>query len=237
MLYSIYVKVTNNNYIKVVESSAFLTDTSNWIKIDEGDEREDIKYRHAQSNYFPKQLRTNGGAYQYKLVDGAPKECTSEEIAAQEKSTADAINASTNKARQVKSQMNRAIQLFAMTLPEETALEIPYVFDSWENGRTYNTDEYFTYGVNSVGDPQLYRVVQGHTSQKDWAPGKIPSLYSPIGLDDSGYPVWAQPTGAHDAYDKDDIVDYANTLYKSLIDGNVWSPDAYPDGWKKVETT
>lgn len=24
------------------------------------------------------------------------------------------------------------------------------------------------------------------------------------------------------------------TLYKSLIDGNVWSPEAYPAGWEKV---
>ena len=23
-------------------------------------------------------------------------------------------------------------------------------------------------------------------------------------------------------------------LYKSLIDGNVWSPDAYPQGWEEV---
>ncbi len=58
-----------------------------------------------------------------------------------------------------------------------------------------------------------------------------PALYVAIGLDDSGYPVWSQPTGAHDAYNTGDIVTYNGTLYQSLIDGNVNSPEAYPAGW------
>lgn len=235
MIYSIYVKINPGNYITSIDSSAFLTDTSNWIKIDEGDDCENIKYRHAQTGYFSKMLRTRDGAYQYKLVDGVPEECTSEDIAAQEKSYIDSRTITANIVSQTKSQMNRAIQLLAMTLSEDVALEIPYVFDSWESGKTYNTSDYFTYGVNSVGDPQLYRVVQGHTSQKDWAPDKTPSLYSPIGLDDSGYPVWAQPTGAQDSYNKGDIVNYNGILYKSLIDGNVWSPDTYSAGWEQLK--
>ena len=56
-------------------------------------------------------------------------------------------------------------------------------------------------------------------------------IVAPIGLDDSGYPVWSQPTGAHDAYSKGDVVNYNGILYESLIDGNVYSPDAYPAGW------
>ena len=51
-----------------------------------------------------------------------------------------------------------------------------------------------------VGDPQLYKVAQAHTSQADWTPDQTPALYTAIGLDESGYPVWSQPTGAHDAY-------------------------------------
>ena len=35
-------------------------------------------------------------------------------------------------------------------------------------------------------------------------------------------------------YNIGDIVDYNGTLYKSLIDGNVWSPEEYPAGWEKV---
>ena len=48
------------------------------------------------------------------------------------------------------------------------------------------------------------------------------------------YPEWVQPTGAHDAYNTGDIVNYNGTLYKSVIDGNVWAPDAYPQAWEAV---
>lgn len=46
------------------------------------------------------------------------------------------------------------------------------------------------------------------------------------------YPDFVQPTGAHDAYNTGDIVMYNGTAYRSLIDGNVWAPDAYPQGWE-----
>lgn len=51
-------------------------------------------------------------------------------------------------------------------------------------------------------------------------------------------PVWVQPTGAHDAYQIGDRVHYpgvSDPVYESLINGNVWSPDAYPAGWKQVQ--
>lgn len=133
---------------------------------------------------------------------------------------------------QAAEQFRRALQLFAASLTEEQAMEVAAVYDSWQPGHTYTAGEFVTHGTNAVGDPQLYKVVQGHTSQEDWTPGAAASLFTAIGLDSAGYPVWSQPTGAHDAYNAGDIVDYNGTLYKSLIDGNVWAPDAYPAGWE-----
>ena len=133
---------------------------------------------------------------------------------------------------QIAEQMRRALQLFAASLADDKAMEVAAVFDPWKAGKAYSVGDYLNYGVNGVGDPQLYKVVQVHTSQADWLPDATPALYDAIGLDDSGYPVWAQPTGAHDAYNKGDIVNYNGTLYKSIIDGNVYSPDAYPAGWE-----
>lgn len=126
----------------------------------------------------------------------------------------------------------KALQLFAQTLTSEQAMEVATIFDEYKVGKSYSVGEYLIYGVNNVGDPQLYKVVQAHTSQEDWSPDATPSLYEPIGLNDSGYPIWSQPSGAHDAYNIGDIVDYNGTLYKSLIDGNVYSPDVYPSGWE-----
>lgn len=133
---------------------------------------------------------------------------------------------------QAAEQLRKALQMFAATLTEEQALEISAVYPVWETGRAYAVGDILSYGTNSVGDPQLYKVVQAHTSQADWTPDATASLYDAFGLDEGGYPVWSQPTGAHDAYNTGDIVNYNGTLYKSLIDGNAWSPDAYPAGWE-----
>ena len=135
---------------------------------------------------------------------------------------------------QASEQLRKALQMYAQTLTDEQAMEITTVYPAYEEGRAYTTDEMFTYGINDVGDPQLYRVVQAHTSQEDWKPDSTPALYTAIGLNPQGYTTWSRPTGSHDAYNTGDIVDYNGTLYKSLIDGNVWSPEEYPAGWEEV---
>lgn len=50
-------------------------------------------------------------------------------------------------------------------------------------------------------------------------------------------PEFVQPTGAHDAYQIGDRVTYQGAVYVSLMAGNVWSPDTYPQGWRKEEET
>ena len=44
-----------------------------------------------------------------------------------------------------------------------------------------------------------------------------------------------QPTGAHDAYNIGDKVTYNGHRYECLINGNAYSPDAYPQGWKQID--
>lgn len=135
---------------------------------------------------------------------------------------------------QMMEQFRKAVQMFAASLDSESALEIATIYDPWKAGTAYKGGEYITYGTNDVGDPQLYKVISAHTAQEDWLPDLVTALYEPIGLDDNGYPIWSKPSGAHDAYNTGDIVDYNGVLYKSLIDGNVYSPDEYPAGWEVV---
>lgn len=132
-------------------------------------------------------------------------------------------------------QMRRALQMFAASLDDEKALEVATVYDPWKVGKDYAVGEFLTYGTNSVGDPQLYKVAQTHTAQADWTPDAVPALYVAIGLDDSGYPVWSQPTGAHDAYNIGDIVNYDGILYISNINGNDTVPGT-DDRWWTVYT-
>lgn len=133
-------------------------------------------------------------------------------------------------------EMRTALQFFVGTLDSETQLEmmleVPSIYPAYAVGKAYKTKDVFSYGVNSVGDPQLYQVLQDHTSAAEWTPDTAVSLYKAIGVTESGYPEWVQPLGATDAYNKGDIVSYNDTLYVSVIDANTWSPDAYPAGWE-----
>lgn len=147
------------------------------------------------------------------------------------------LGATEDRKYQAAEQFRAAIQMFATTLTDEQAMAISTVYPEWKTGRAYSVGDILSYGTNSLGDPQLYKVVQAHTSQADWTPDATPSLYDAFGLDESGYSIWAQPTGAHDAYNIGDIVNYNGTLYKSLINGNAWSPDVYPAGWEVYTET
>lgn len=126
---------------------------------------------------------------------------------------------------QAAEQLRKTLQMLAASLSDEQAMEVVTVYEPWQIGRAYTVGEFFTYGVNGVGDPQLYKVVQAHTSQAYWTPDANPALYVAIGVDDNGYPVWSQPAGAHDAYNTGDIVVHNGVTYVSIIDGNVWEPN------------
>lgn len=44
---------------------------------------------------------------------------------------------------------------------------------------------------------------------------------------------WTQPDSTN-GYSIGDKVLYNGVIYESLIDNNIWSPEAYPDGWAEV---
>lgn len=130
-------------------------------------------------------------------------------------------------------QLRRVMQFFAASLDDEKAMEVATIYDPWMPGKNYIVGEFLTYGQNGVGDPQLYKVVQAHTSQADWTPDKTASLFTAIGLDKEGYPIWSAPTGAHDAYNIDDVVDYNGILYISKINGNTTIPGTDERYWEQ----
>lgn len=136
-------------------------------------------------------------------------------------------------------EFRKAVQLFLGTLDADTDTEkilaVASVFPKYEIGKAYKVKDVFAYGENSVGDAQLYQVLQNHTSAEQWTPDTATSLYKKIGITKNGYPEWVQPLGASDAYNTGDIVSFHGTLYRSKIDGNVWSPVDYPTGWEEYK--
>lgn len=65
-----------------------------------------------------------------------------------------------------------------------------------------------------------------------WEPGV--SGWREVVEEGAAPPDFVQPTGAHDAYAKGDRVTFEGNVYESVIDGNAYSPTAYPAGWTKV---
>ena len=120
-----------------------------------------------------------------------------------------------------------AIKTATSYLTDEQAETVTTLFPKWETGKAYELGDRVQY------NELLYKCVQAHTSQDNWTPDQTPALWVRTSIDE--WPEWIQPTGAQDAYNKGDKVTYKGSHYISLIDGNVYSPEAYPAGWQKVE--
>lgn len=112
---------------------------------------------------------------------------------------------------------------------DEVALLVPEVYPVWSgSGVQYKIGDRVTYyGV-------LFKVLQDHTSQDDWTPIDAPSLFARVLTAEDEILEWEQPNSTN-PYMKGDKVRYNGKVYESLIDNNVWAPDAYPAGWKEVE--
>ena len=114
-------------------------------------------------------------------------------------------------------------------IEDSVAMYMPEVFPAWSpNSISYTKGQRIFY--NNV----LYKVLTDHTSQESWTPEQAPSLFVKVINSISGeIPEWQQPS-ADNAYMKGEIVMFEGKKYESLIDNNVWSPSAYPAGWKEV---
>lgn len=113
------------------------------------------------------------------------------------------------------------IEKAALSLTDEDALSAIELYPLWQTATAYTVDERIRY--NST----LYRCVQSHSSQADWAPDITPALWTVVSLDE--FPEWVQPTGAQDAYQKGDKVSHIEKHWISTADNNVWEPGVY--GW------
>lgn len=76
-MYIVYIKTDENNRVTDINSSAFISNTLEWIEIDVG---EGDRYHHAQGNYLPKPLTTSEGYYRYKYDNGNVIERSEDEI-------------------------------------------------------------------------------------------------------------------------------------------------------------
>lgn len=129
---------------------------------------------------------------------------------------------------QVMQAVKRMLSSSAAELSDAEALEVAAIYPTWasRSGQEVAVGERLWY------DGKLYKVVQAHTVQDDWTPDTAASLFTEVSIEE--WPDFVQPTGAQDAYNTGDKVTYNGKHYVSLIDGNIWTPDAYPAGWEEM---
>ena len=131
-------------------------------------------------------------------------------------------------AEKLTSQQELAMSFLADNLTDEQAVQVPLIFEAWQVGVNYKV------GKKLVYEEVLYKVLQDHTSQETWTPKDAPSLFARVLVDDGGAVLdWVQPDSTN-PYMKGDRVKFEGKIYESLIDSNVWSPTAYPAGWKEI---
>jgi len=125
-------------------------------------------------------------------------------------------------------QLRALIEQVVASLSDEDALTGVELFPHWGENKEYEIGDRISY--NGV----LYKCLQAHTSQATWTPTAAPSLWAKVLIPDPDViPDWEQPDSTN-AYMKGDKVKYNGKTYESLIDNNVWSPEAYPAGWREI---
>lgn len=127
-------------------------------------------------------------------------------------------------------QLRTTIEQLTDNLTDEDAVESKELFPKWSETGSYSI------GMRVRYNDKLYKVLQQHSAQLDWNPIDAPSLFAEIlpGQDGTEIGEWQQPDSTN-PYMTGDKVTYEGKTYESTIDNNVWSPTAYPQGWKVVE--
>ena len=107
---------------------------------------------------------------------------------------------------------------------DEQALSVPVLYPAWRSGVDYVTGQRVLHGG------VLYKALQDHTSQDDWAPDAAPSLFAKVLIPDAEtITEWEQPDSTN-PYSKGDKVTHNGKTWISDIDNNVWEPGVY--GWE-----
>ena len=117
----------------------------------------------------------------------------------------------------------------SQSLPDGKAQDSVALYPHWSSDAHYETNYRVQY--NDV----VYKCLQSHDAQPTWTPTDAHSLWAKVLVPSPDViPDWEQPDSTN-AYMTGDKVRYNGHIYESLIDNNVWSPEAYPAGWKEID--
>ena len=120
------------------------------------------------------------------------------------------------------------IEKAAIALDDTDALEAVQLFPQWNDSAQYEASDRVRF------QNTLYRCLQNHIAQPTWSPIAAPSLWAKVLIPDPDViPDWEQPDSTN-PYQIGDKVRFDGKVYESVIANNIWSPAAYPQGWREV---
>lgn len=122
----------------------------------------------------------------------------------------------------------RNIVFGSESLDDKLASETPELFDKLnENGELVKT------GTRINWNGTLKRASVDLWDTKENNPDNAPTLWEDI-LYKDGIRIIPEIITVGTAFSKDELGYWKDTLYKSLIDNNVWTPEANPSGWELI---
>lgn len=110
-------------------------------------------------------------------------------------------------------------KILAESLTDEQAAQVPALYDEWWQGNAR-----YTVGIRVRYKGVLYKCLQTHQPQADWAPDVSPSLWARVLPGQSGeVGEWVQPDST-EGYSKGDRVTHGGKTWESIVDANIHEP-------------
>ena len=120
------------------------------------------------------------------------------------------------------------IILSSASLDDKTASETPELF-----GRLNENGELIKVGTRINWNGILKRAAVDLFDTKENNPDNAPTLWEDIDYKE-GYRIIPKTITVGTAFNKDELGWWEDTLYKSLLDNNVWTPEQNPSGWEEL---
>lgn len=122
--------------------------------------------------------------------------------------------------------LRKNIIVSSANLEDKVASETPELF-----GRLNENGELIKVGTRINWNGVLKRASVDLYDTKENNPDNAPTLWEDIEYKE-GYRIIPETITVGTAFSKDELGWWNDTLYKSLLDNNVWTPEQNPNGWE-----
>lgn len=124
----------------------------------------------------------------------------------------------------------KAIETAVPSLDDKTASTSPSLFPRLTGGGAL-----VKAGTRINWNGTLKRAASDLWDTAENNPDNAPTLWEDIAYR-GGYRIIPETITTGTAFSKDECGWWQDKLYKSIIDSNVWTPEAYPSGWELVNS-